>query len=360
MKNKIQSTVITDLLMKWYGDNKRSLPWRETKDPYLIWVSEVMLQQTRVTTVVDYYLRFIRKYPEIKDLAGASQEHILKVWEGLGYYARARNFHKAAQMVISQYNGNVPGTWPEFHGLPGVGDYIASAVLSIAFGKPYAVVDGNVKRVLARLFQIDAPVNTSSSKNVFGEMARQLLDTTDPGTFNQALMELGALVCTPKQTDCEACPIASFCMAFGDGVVADFPKRKPKKPVPEKQLVTGVIIKNKKVLIVQRNPDHMLGGLWEFPGGEVKEGESAKQACEKQIQDQTGIRVTASSCLTRVQHAYSHFKIQMDVFRCQVQKGAVKLNGPVAYKWVSIKHLDRFPFHKAVHKFLPLIKEMET
>lgn len=360
MTTKKQHEVITGRLMKWYGKNKRSLPWRETTDPYFIWVSEVMLQQTQVVTVVDYYRRFIRMYPTVKALSEANQDHVLKAWEGLGYYARARNFHKASQIVLSRYNGHVPDTWDEFRGLPGVGDYIASAVLSIAFGRPYAVVDGNVKRVLARLFQMESPVNTSSSVNVFREMAQQLLDSADPGTFNQAVMELGALICKPKQPVCEACPLEKYCKAFGDKSVADFPKKKAKKPVPEKLLVTGIIEKNGKVLIVQRNQDHMLGGLWELPGGEVKEGEDGTLACENRIREQTGIQVSASIYLTRVRHAYSHFKIQMDVFRCQLQKGSVKLNGPVAYKWASIKDLDRFPFHKAVHKFMPLVKDRET
>ena len=229
-------------------------------------------------------------------------------------------------------------------------------MLSIAFGQPYAVVDGNVKRVLSRLFQMDSPVNTSSSVGVFRVAAQQMLDTSDPGTFNQAVMELGALVCKPRQPLCGKCPLETCCSAFGNGSVADFPKKKKKKPVPEKLLVTGIVEKKGKVLIVQRNPDHMLGGLWEFPGGEVKKGEDESLACKNRIQEQTGIQVSEPTYLTRVRHAYSHFKIQMDVFCCKLQKGPVRLNGPSSHEWVSIEDLDRFPFHKAVHKFLPLVK----
>jgi len=357
-KKKVQLEA-RERLMNWYGNNKRSLPWRKTADPYLIWVSEVMLQQTQVATVVEYYRRFVRMYPTIKDLSEAGQNRVLKAWEGLGYYTRARNFHKASQIVASRYNGHVPDTWNEFRGLPGVGDYIASAVLSIAFGQPYAVVDGNVKRVLSRLFQMDSPVNTSSSVGVFRVVAQQMLDTSDPGTFNQAVMELGALVCKPRQPLCGECPLETCCSALGNGSVADFPKRKKKKPVPEKLLVTGIVEKKGKVLIVQRNPDHMLGGLWEFPGGEVKKKEDGSLACKNRIREQTGIQVSEISYLTRVRHAYSHFKIQMDVFHCHFGKGPVKLNGPVACKWVNIEDLDQFPFHKAVHKFLSLVKAKE-
>ncbi|MEZ4568646.1 MAG: A/G-specific adenine glycosylase, partial [Desulfobacterales bacterium] len=205
---------IRTALTRWYAENLRHLPWRGSADPYHIWVSEVMLQQTQVATVIPYFKRFCQAFPDIRALAAADLQDVLKLWEGLGYYARARNLHKAAKIVTDQYNGRIPDDADGFMALPGVGDYIGAAVLSIAFDRPLAVVDGNVKRVLARLFEIDAPVNVSASYKIFQSCANLLLNAEDPGTFNQAVMELGALVCRPSGPDCRVCPLAGWCGAF--------------------------------------------------------------------------------------------------------------------------------------------------
>ncbi len=344
-------------LIDWYLNNHRSLPWRKTEDPYRIWVSEAMLQQTQVSTVLPYYRKFLQKFPTIKHLARAELHDVLKVWEGLGYYARARNLHRAAGNVQQQYQGNIPTTWNQFRKLPGVGDYIAAAVLSIAFGLPYAVVDGNVKRVLARLQCIAAPLNNSTSTKRFKETAEALKDTQMPGTYNQALMELGAIICKPKHPLCDRCPVQRFCLAYQTKTVAEYPKKKAARQTPQYHIAIGVVFKNGRVLITQRKPDGLLGGLWEFPGGKIKKGESAESACVREIKEEVSLQVAVIDYLAQVKHAYTHFKITMEIFCCNYKSGRVKRNGPVAHRWIKLDEIDQYALPRANHKFLPKLKK---
>ena len=354
-----QLNPIQNRLTAWYIQHHRQLPWRETRDPYAIWVSEVMLQQTQVQTVVPYYRRFLDRFPDVKSLAAADLQDVLKLWEGLGYYSRARNLHQAAQTVAAEYGGIIPDGITEFRKLKGVGDYIASAVMSIAFGRPYAVLDGNVKRVLARLHEIGEPVNHSSAKKVFKQAAEALLDAGNPGIFNQAVMELGALVCKPKNPHCGVCPIQRFCGACRSGTVDRYPRRIRSAKIPEYQIAVGVVCKNSRMLITRRKPEGLLGGLWEFPGGKVKKGETAEAACIREIAEETGLKIRVDSHLTRVRHAYTHFKIAMDVFICRYESGNVALNGPDDHRWIGWTEIDHYPFPGANRKFIPLLKNIE-
>ena len=344
-------------LVNWYGTHHRKLPWRESNNPYHIWISEVMLQQTQVKTVVPYFLRFINQFPTLHDLAASDLETVLKLWEGLGYYARARNLHKAVKIVSKELNGRIPDDDRQFKRLPGVGDYIGAAVLSIAFGHSFAVVDGNVKRVLSRLYCIDLPVNTSSSHKQFTIYADRLLDTNDPGTFNQAMMELGALVCTPKNPQCRACPVSNSCAAVSSGRVDQFPRRIKAKKVPTYHIAAGIVGKNGKILITRRKLDGLLGGLWEFPGGKLKAKETAPNACIREIKEETGLTVDIRAHLTTIRHAYTHFKIKMDIFYCTYLSGRVQLNDPIDYRWIRLKEIDDYAFPKANLKFIPMIEE---
>lgn len=344
-------------LLDWYTDNRRGLPWRKTPEPYSIWVSEVMLQQTQVKTVVAYHDRFLKRFPTVQSLARADQQDVLKLWEGLGYYSRARNFHKAAIQVTSRHSGQIPADWNAFRQLPGVGDYIASAVLSIAFNQPFAVVDGNVKRVLSRLFTMDTPVNSARAHVVFQKPASALLDRDVPGIFNQAMMELGALICKPVKPGCILCPLNSFCTAFTSGQVDAYPKRIKAPQVPLYPVVAGVVYHQGRMLITKRKPDGLLGGLWEFPGGKIQEGESPADACVREIMEETGVSARIVSHLCQVKHAYTHFKIQMQVFICHAISTAVRLNGPVDFRWIIPEDMDLYPFPGANHKFLGLLKD---
>lgn len=222
---------ISHLLICWYNENKRDFPWRKTTDPYKIWVSEIVLQQTRVAQGWNYYLRFIEKFPTLQALAESSEKDVLNMWQGLGYYSRARNMHAAAQTIATHHNNKMPNTYKEIISLKGVGEYTAAAVLSFAFNKPYAVVDGNVYRVLSRLFAIDTPIDTARGKKEFAQLAQELLDVDRPGKYNQAIMDFGAMQCTPTMPLCATCPLQHLCVAFKLNLQPQFPVKQNKTKV---------------------------------------------------------------------------------------------------------------------------------
>ena len=352
-------TRFRDLLIRWFRAHQRHLPWRQTKDPYHIWVSEVMLQQTQVKKVLSYYEKFIRRFPDIQTLGKADLQTVLKVWEKMGYYGRARNLHRAAQIVVRDMGGKIPAEYTTFRELPGVGDYIGAAVQSIGFNNPYAVVDGNVKRVVSRLFLIDSPLDRTASLRRVGQRAAELLDSERPGLFNQAMMELGAMVCHPRRPRCSACPVSVFCQAFHTHRQDEIPVSARTRSVPEHHIAAGVIHRDDLVLITRRKPSGLLGGLWEFPGGRVMRGETAEKACLREIKEEVNLSVDIIEPLTRIRHAYTHFRIVMDVFRCRYRSGHIVLRGPVDYRWITIDEIDDFPFPVANHKFIPLLEESE-
>lgn len=348
--------IIRRRLLPWYTAHRRRLPWRETSDPYAIWVSEVMLQQTRVDTAIAYYLRFMKRFPTVSLLARADLQEVLKLWEGLGYYSRARNLHRAAGIVVDRFKGSVPDNPSDFRSLPGVGDYIAAAVLSIAFNQALPVVDGNVKRVLSRLLEIDFPVNRSGSHKVFQEPAGELISPERPADYNQAIMELGALVCRPKNPDCGGCPLADGCRAYRNGRTANYPKRDPSRTVPHRRLAIAVILKKGKMLVVQRQLEGFLGGLWEFPAIPADGRSAVTKDFERKLKAETGLIVSVERRLTRIRHAYSHFKLTGDVFLCRYSAGRVRLNSARSHRWISFGTLSDLPLHKANHKFLDVLE----
>lgn len=354
---KKEITAYQQVLLEWYRHHQRHLPWRETRDPYKIWVSEVMLQQTQVETAIPYYHRFIKRFPDVRRLAVAPLQMVLKCWEGLGYYSRARNLHKAADEVVSRHDGQIPRTWDAICALPGVGPYIASAVLSIAYGRPFAVVDGNVKRVLARLLEEPTPVNTSRAYGVFLPQAELLLERSSPGQYNQALMEVGALVCKPSKPDCAPCPIKNYCLGWQRGTVERYPRKQRRKPVPVVPVAVGVVRKSGRVLLTQRKNEGLLGGLWEFPGGKIATNEKSDAACIREIKEEVGLDVKIDRFLVRIRHAYTHFKIVLDVYLCHYLNGDVTLNGPTDYRWITIDEIDHYPLPKANLKFIHIVKK---
>lgn len=343
-------------LLDWYRASHRDLPWRHTRDPYRIWVSEVMLQQTQVRTVLPYYERFVARFPDVASLAGATRDDVLKLWEGMGYYARARNLHAAARVLVASGDPAVPDDPDRFAALPGVGNYIRAAVMSIAFARPLAAVDGNVKRVLARAFALEDEVDRPAGARAIQSYADSLLDRDDPGAFNQAVMELGALVCRPQDPDCPSCPIIEHCHAYADGAPEAYPKKSRRRAVPTAAIAVGVVDRGGRVLITRRADSAMLGGLWEFPGGKIRDGESAAAACRREIREETGLDVRVVERVTTVRHAYSHLKVEIDVFRCVHRAGRVRLRGPVDHKWILLEETAQYAFPKANHKFLAVLK----
>ena len=343
-------------LHAWYDENKRDLPWRQTRDPYAIWISEAMLQQTQVKTVIPYYRRFLDQFPNAACLAAAERQSVYKIWEGLGYYSRARHLHQAAGIITTQMNGCLPHDPKTLQSLPGIGPYIAAAVLSIAFNQPFAVVDGNVKRVLARLFLLETPANGTSHTD-FQILADLLLFNTDPGRHNQAVMELGALICTPRNPRCLQCPLALYCNASRQNLTAQYPRRLKRPSLPHQHWVAGVVLKNDRILLTRRPANGLLGGLWEFPCITISPNEDPALACFDAIHNTVGLKTDHPLHITTIHHTYTHFKLRMDLYLCQFLQGRIRLKGPDAFKWIHPSHTNKLPLHKAVLKSLPALEK---
>ena len=352
-----RTRAVRKLLPPWFAKRGRDLPWRRTRDPYAIWVSEIMLQQTRVSAVESYYRRFLRKFPDVGALARAPLDDVLKAWEGLGYYSRARNLHRAAGVVLERHGGQLPAAAPDLRKLPGVGRYTAGAIASIAFGRDEPIVDGNVIRVLARIFRIREDPKAPATQRKLWSLAAELLPPGRAGMFNQAMMELGALVCAPRGPDCDACPVAGACAARARGEQADLPRRTPKAPVPHYTVAAGVIRKPGWILIDRRKPEGLLGGLWEFPGGKVAGGETPAEAVVREVREELDIVVEVVAPLVRIRHAYTHFRITLHAFQCRHVSGRPRAVGCAAVKWVRPAQLGRYAFPKANHKILEAIRE---
>jgi A/G-specific adenine glycosylase len=331
-------------LLAWYDRHKRDLPWRGETVPYRIWVSEVMLQQTQVTTVIPYYHRFVARFPTVAALAAAPLEEVLKAWEGLGYYARARNLHRAAIEVVETYGGRLPQSYAELRRLPGFGEYTAGAVASIAFGEPVPAIDGNTRRVLARLFAIEVEVSRGAGARRVRELGAALVDPQTPGDWTQALMELGATVCLPQNPRCLLCPLRELCRARRQGMEQILPVRPAKKELPHYNVTAAVIHHNGQVLIAQRPVEGMLGGLWEFPGGKQKQGESLAECLRREIREELGIVIEVGEPVVTVKHSYTHFKITLYAFYCRLLQGQPQALEVADWRWVAQDELDRYPF----------------
>ena len=345
-------------LLDWYDAHKRDLPWRGSRDPYAIWVSEVMLQQTRVDTVRARWTRFLARFPTLASLARADEQAVLKEWEGLGYYRRARNLHAAARALQAQ-GGVLPRDAQGWSALPGVGTYTAAAVASIAFGDPVAVVDGNVERVLARWLHDERPVDEAATRRALAAAAQALLDRKRPGDANQALMELGATVCTPRAPLCLLCPWAAGCGARKAGDAESLPRKAPRKAGPHHDIAAGIVWRGQEVLIARRPAEGLLGGLWEFPGGKRRAGESLEAACVREVREETGVRVRVEAPFLSIDHAYSHFSITLHLFHCRWQAGEPRPLACEEPRFVPLAGLPAYPFPRANARALEALLERE-
>ena len=343
-------------LLNWYKKYQRDLPWRQSRDPYAIWVSEIMLQQTQVVTVKPYYARFLKKFPTVKKLAQANLDDVYKLWEGLGYYTRARNLHRAAQQVVADYHSRLPQTIAELTSLPGIGPYTAGAIASIAFDLDEPILDGNVMRVLCRLFKIQTPPQDTSTQKKLWSLARKMIPTGKASFFNQALMDLGATICAPRNPQCNLCPLEQLCQAKKANLQNKLPLKIKRPPVPHYDIGVGVIWKKDKILIDRRKPDGLLGGLWEFPGGKQKKNEAIKTTIRREIKEELNINIEVDKPLITVRHAYSHFKITLHVYTCRYHSGRPKAIGCSAYKWIDLDQLDDFTFPTANHKIIAALR----
>lgn len=324
------------------------MPWRLNTDPYRVWLSEIMLQQTRVEQATPYFLKFTQRFPSVFDLAEADIHEILLLWEGLGYYSRARNMHETAQIVVLRYNGIFPADWQQMRSLKGVGDYTAAAVLSICHNQPYAVMDGNVIRVISRFYGIEQDVRSQSVRTQIRELAQYALPAEAAGDYNQAMMELGALVCTPKNPKCGDCPLFSHCVAARTAQTDQIPYKKPAHKVPHHTVVAAIIYGEDKRFLIQRRPDTaMLGGLWEFPGGKVSLGETLEEALHREVFEELGIEIDTVVPFHSLRHAYSHFKITLHAFTCTLHRGVPRSHASSEFRWIRASEIRDFPFPKA-------------
>lgn len=340
------ASLLSEKLLEWYDRSARSLPWRGQTDSYAVWVSEIMCQQTRVDTAIPYYLRWMERFPSVAALAAAEEQDVLQAWEGLGYYSRARNLHRAARQVMEQFNGQLPADRAALEALPGFGHYTAAAVASMAFGLDEAALDGNIRRVLARVFDLRLPARSREGEQRLWQLAREHLPPGRAGDYNQALMDLGAQICTPRSPHCPACPLNALCEAKRLGVQAERPLPEVRPAVPHYTVTAAVLHNDGRVLIARRPSQGLLGGLWEFPGGKLEEGESLPDGLRREIREELAVEIEVGAELGVYQHAYSHFRITLHAFRCTLRQGEPQALAASELRWVAPADLGQFPMGK--------------
>ncbi|WP_035100268.1 A/G-specific adenine glycosylase [Aneurinibacillus terranovensis] len=354
-------------LLYWFERQQRVLPWRENRDAYRVWVSEIMLQQTRVETVIPYYERFMARFPTLKDLAEADLEEVYKLWEGLGYYSRARNLHSAVREVQESYGGTVPNTPEDVYKLKGIGPYTAGAILSIAYGLPEPAVDGNVMRVLSRILYIEDDIAKAKTRKLFEAVIRRIIAFHNPSFFNQALMELGALICVPRSPRCHECPVMQHCRARETGNPEKLPIKTKAKQVRVQEMAVGLVqLPDDKWLLHKRPETGLLANLWEFPNIEIadgiKAGEGLSNAAIEQLSrylyETDGVRAIPYEKVMQHTHVFSHLQWNLHVYVCKFAGSAEKVREQVEQKravWVSLDDMENYPFsvsHKKIAEAL--------
>ena len=339
---------LTEILLDWYADNKRDLPWRDTADPYRIWISEIILQQTRVAQGYEYFLRFIRRFPDVETLASASEDEVLKYWQGLGYYSRARNLHAAAKSM----NGKFPESYQEVRALKGVGDYTAAAICSIAYNMPYAVVDGNVYRVLSRYWGIDTPIDSTEGKKLFAALADEMLDKSRPAAYNQAIMDFGAIQCTPQSPNCMFCPLADSCTALSKGLVMQLPVKQHRIKTSNRYFNYIYVRMGAHTLIHKRTEDDIWKNLFELPLVETEKDLSEEEflACPQfhALFAEGEVRMVRI-LLRGVKHVLSHRVIYTNFYEVTLPDNSSSFS---SYQRVAVEDLDRYAVPRLIHAFL--------
>ena len=339
-------TPFSQKLLDWYATHARELPWRGHPDPYAVWVSEIMLQQTRVETVIPYFQRWMERFPSVFELCSASQQDVLNLWEGLGYYARARNLHRAACVIVDAYEGRLPQDAQALQTLPGIGRYTAAAIASIAFGEDEAALDGNIRRVLARVFDVAIPARSTQGEQLLWQLAEDNLPSGLAGEYNQAIMDLGATICTPSSPSCADCPVSNLCQALKLGIQEQRPVKKAKPVIPHYTVAAAVIRRNGQVFIAQRPEEGLLGGMWEFPGGKIEADESLDACLKREICEELGVDIEVGAAFGIYEHAFTHFRITLHAFECLLTGGMPVPHEHQDFRWVKTAELQDFPMGK--------------
>jgi A/G-specific adenine glycosylase len=348
---------VRDALLVWYRENRRDLPWRRMRDPYAIWISEAMLQQTRVETVIPYWERFLARFPDVTALAEADQDDVLGHWAGLGYYSRARNLHRAARDVVERHGGVIPGDVEALRELPGVGRYTAGALASIAFDLPEPVVDGNVMRVLSRLRGIRDDVGRPTIREQLWEEAADLARCETPGDLNQGLMELGATICTPRAPRCPACPVVRHCDAHRAGDAEQLPLKAARGKPRRVEGVVAWVVRGGRALAVRRPERGLLGGLWDLPGGDLRARERPAAGVGRALAERVGLAPESLRRVGAVEHVFTHRALRLHVFAGEVGAGRVRRDGYDAHRWVGVGSFDALPHAAVTAKTLDLLRE---
>lgn len=346
MTNMDFSRIITD----WYSQNKRNLPWRDIKDPYRIWISEIILQQTQVAQGYEYYLRFVERFPDVKELASADETEVLRLWQGLGYYSRARNLHAAARQIMAA-GGEFPRTYSEVRALKGVGDYTAAAICAFAYGLPCAAVDGNVYRVLSRYLGIETPVDTTAGKRLFAEVALEMMGSVSPADYNQALMDFGALQCTPQAPQCASCPLSSSCQAYAEGAPSAYPVKSKKVAVTDRYFTYFILRYEDCIYLRRRQPGDIWAGLYEPYLIEHEAPADGPAAFEELLQHIAGPRPVFRTIALGMRHILTHRRLNVDCYE-------VRLAHPVAIEGFIPVHpsdIEDYPLPKLVCRLLDRI-----
>ncbi len=347
-------------LLTWFAAAGRDLPWRNDPTPYAVWISEIMLQQTQVKTVLPYFLRWMERFPDIETLSGASSEEILKSWEGLGYYSRAENIRKTARTIVCECGGEFPRTYRELMKLPGIGEYTAGAVMSFAYNEVCPVVDVNIERVLARLLDIGAPPKERAVRNSIRGAALELIPSGKSSSFNQALMELGATVCLPRKPLCPECPARLWCESSRLGIVDQRPVAGKRKVFTSIEAALGVLIHMGKILIQKRAPSGLMPNLWEFPGGKLREGETPEEALRREFREEVELDVAPVEKIAVIRHAYTSYKVTLHAFLCRLEdetrSPVPALHSAVEARWAGPGDLDRYAFPAANRKLIRILE----
>ncbi len=338
--------VFQEALLSWFEVHQRDLPWRRGYLPYHVWISEIMGQQTRMDRVVEYFNRWLERFPDIATLASASEQEVLKAWEGLGYYSRARNLHRAAALLMERHDGELPADHGRLLDLPGIGPYTAAAIMSIAFEHPFPVLDANVQRVLARVTDLDLPLRSAGAERILKKTAARLMERKRPRMFNQAMMELGALVCTPRRPGCERCPVHGHCRALAENRVAERPLLRPRPETIRITMACVILCHRGRVYVQRRLPDDVWGGLWEFPGGRIKPGETPAVAARRELMEETAFQAGPLRPFRTVTHCYTKYRVTLHAFfaRLAQESDIPELNAATTYRWTDLAGLSAFPF----------------
>lgn len=353
MHPALQHMDFSDRILSWYAQNKRDLPWRKTRDPYTIWLSEIIMQQTRVAQGLPYYLRFIEHYPRVEDLANAGEEDILKIWQGLGYYSRARNLHATARMLVAEYQGQFPTTFKGLMSLKGIGPYTAAAIGSICYDLPTPVVDGNVYRVLSRYFGVELAVNSGEGRRYFADLAGRVLNRSNPGNYNQALMEFGALQCVPRNPDCASCPLSDSCAGLAENKVAQLPVKLPKKAVRKRYFNYFMAVDpNFQTLLLKRKDGGIWQGLYEFPllesetelSDELAEEQFMKEGFSQLLEPQKFLKINPVPLVHKLSHQHLFVTFRILYLGKELKDG------------IPIEEMHSFPVPILIANFMETVK----